>query len=344
MHSSLGMGGTAPSRVVLGILACLLTFVASPGSAKAQGAAKAPAASGEVGLLRRRVEQLEEQLVDIQVTIGTLETLARSGTQGGVGQVAAPVAGGQLTQAPATQSGEQAARIAALETQIRALTAQVEQLSRPGAPNTAREQGATQQFANQQATAAWQGNSNNPPAAGNPLTAPQNPRFGSTTVEPGSSDRIGNFLQQDRTATLDTGRLPPVSGDDPQQKYEAAYGLLLQQEYGAAQQAFADFVGKFSKHPLAGNAQYWLGETYYVRGNTKMRQGRFWPATASLPPVLRHPTACSSWQCRLTVSDRNRRHVLLSVNSARSFPVRRRTSSGARCRSSVASDASECRM
>ncbi|MGI9409861.1 MAG: tol-pal system protein YbgF, partial [Hyphomicrobiaceae bacterium] len=67
----------------------------------------------------------------------------------------------------------------------------------------------------------------------------------------------------------------PVSGDDPQQIYEAAYGLLLQQEYGAAQQAFADFVGKFSKHALAGNAQYWLGETYYVRGQYKDAAGAF---------------------------------------------------------------------
>ena len=51
--------------------------------------------------------------------------------------------------------------------------------------------------------------------------------------------------------------------------------FCCKQEYGAAQHAFADFVGKYSKHPLAGNAQYWLGETYYVRGRYKDAAGAF---------------------------------------------------------------------
>src|SRR5690349_8497881 len=48
---------------------------------KAQEAAQAPApqgGGGDVGL-RDRVEQLEGQLVDLQVVIGTLESLARTG-------------------------------------------------------------------------------------------------------------------------------------------------------------------------------------------------------------------------------------------------------------------------
>ena len=119
MHSSLGTGGTAPSRTILSIVACLLLIlVTGPATAFAQGATKAPAANGEVGELRRRVEQLEEQLVDIQVIIGTLETLARSGAPAGVGQLAAPVGGNQLAAAAPAQSGDQSARIAALETQV----------------------------------------------------------------------------------------------------------------------------------------------------------------------------------------------------------------------------------
>ena len=44
----------------------------------------APGASAQsVGELSRRVEQLEQQIVDMQVVIGTLQTLARSG--GGAG-------------------------------------------------------------------------------------------------------------------------------------------------------------------------------------------------------------------------------------------------------------------
>ena len=273
MQSTLWTGVTALSRSVFGICTILWVLAAGSSAAIAQGGAKPPAANGEVVQLRQRVEQLEEQLVDIQVTIGTLETLARSGATGGIGQ-AAPINNRQLAPSPGGQTGDQSARIAALETQIRALTAQVEQLSRPGAAaNTARQPSAgQQQLSGQQATAAWQANGRETPAAA--PSAGQG--FGATTIQPRSSDRIGNLLQQDRTAALGSSQLPPVSADeDPQQKYEAAYGLLLQQEYGAAQQAFADFVGKYPKHPLAGNAQYWLGESHYVRVRYKDAAGAF---------------------------------------------------------------------
>ena len=51
-----------------------------------------------------------------------------------------------------------------------------------------------------------------------------------------------------------------------QAEYDAAYALLdpAQPRYPQAIQAFNDFLGKYPKHKLAANAQYWLGETYYV--------------------------------------------------------------------------------
>jgi tol-pal system protein YbgF len=42
-------------------------------------------------------------------------------------------------------------------------------------------------------------------------------------------------------------------------------GLLTQANYPAAEQAMRSFVARWPKDPLAGNAQYWLGETFYVR-------------------------------------------------------------------------------
>ncbi|MEI9901566.1 MAG: hypothetical protein WDN31_17255 [Hyphomicrobium sp.] len=83
--------------------------------------AKAPAATptGEDSALQRRVDQLEEQLVDMQVVIGTLESLARGG--GG----AAPAADG----ASYGGGGADGVRIDGLETQLRALAAQVQQLT-----------------------------------------------------------------------------------------------------------------------------------------------------------------------------------------------------------------------
>jgi tol-pal system protein YbgF len=61
--------------------------------------------------------------------------------------------------------------------------------------------------------------------------------------------------------------LPPGS---PEAQYEFAYGVLLQAQrdqtdFGSAEQAMRAFVTQHPNHRLAGNAQYWLGETYYVR-------------------------------------------------------------------------------
>jgi tol-pal system protein YbgF len=58
------------------------------------------------------------------------------------------------------------------------------------------------------------------------------------------------------------GALPAGNAQD---QYNYAMGLLTQANYPAAEQAMRAFVQRYPKDPLAGNAQYWLGETYYVR-------------------------------------------------------------------------------
>ena len=42
--------------------------------------------------------------------------------------------------------------------------------------------------------------------------------------------------------------------------------MLKQLKYEEAEEALQAFLKDYPEHELAGNAQYWLGETYYVRG------------------------------------------------------------------------------
>jgi tol-pal system protein YbgF len=58
--------------------------------------------------------------------------------------------------------------------------------------------------------------------------------------------------------------LPPGPAKD---QYAYAFGLLRQANYDQAEVALAEFLKAHPDDPLAGNARYWLGETYYVRGN-----------------------------------------------------------------------------
>jgi tol-pal system protein YbgF len=68
---------------------------------------------------------------------------------------------------------------------------------------------------------------------------------------------------------------PPGDGSNPKQLYETAYGYLLQRDYGAAEAAFDDFLRRHPSDSLSGNAQYWLGESHFVRGQYKAAAASF---------------------------------------------------------------------
>jgi tol-pal system protein YbgF len=58
---------------------------------------------------------------------------------------------------------------------------------------------------------------------------------------------------------------PPAGGATGDQLYHDAFKMLQDGDYPGAEKAFRTFVQRNPQHVLAGNAQYWLGETYYAR-------------------------------------------------------------------------------
>jgi tol-pal system protein YbgF len=282
--------------------ALLAMLLAAPGFAMAQGfeSEQLPAVKGEKpapqkpgagsasanadgGGLRQRVEQLEGQIVDLQVVIGTLESLARTGGT----QQPAPIrseASGNLG------SGDQA-RLDTIETQIRALTSQVEALANEmraggvqrrsdagvpaGAPDAAPGFGGgnyeTDRFGSTTVTSddkgfapGGRGFSPGGAAPGGPPAASQQPAapstYGSESLPPppgGAPTGVG-----DQVAAAD-----PMAGGSAKEVYETAYGHLLQQDYATAQTGFRSFLKTYPQDPLAPNALYWLGESHYVQRN-----------------------------------------------------------------------------
>ena len=253
-------------RVPQAIAGALMFALACPGVAFAQAEGGAQAKGGGDAGLRQRVEQLEGQLVDLQVVIGTLESLARTG-----GVAAAPV----RSEASGGIAAGDGARLDSMETQIRALTAQVEQL--------ASELRQSQMQRRSDAVA--------PPGFGHEGLETRS--FGSTTVTSAeSADPIGALaadpsfgqapVAQQAPTTYGSEALPSLGGDqlaaaDPmagatgtgnaKQLYETAYGHLLQQDYGSAQAGFSAFLRNHPQDPLAPSALYWLGEAHYVQRN-----------------------------------------------------------------------------
>jgi tol-pal system protein YbgF len=219
------------------------------------GSSDAPKSGGDAQL-RQRVDQLEEQLVDLQVTIGTLESLARNPGSSSSSSSAAP------SRSSSGSSGPDNGRVDTLETQIRALTAQVEQLSdQVRAANSGRRA---------QSTAP----SDAPLAEARPTRPTPTPSFGSTPGRPGVADATQDNDQPPRAAASAPAGLP-TSDPGAKQLYETAYGFLLQTNYGAAETAFDDFLSRYPNDALSGNAQYWLGESFFVRGQFKQAASAF---------------------------------------------------------------------
>lgn len=260
---------------------------AVPGKDESVPAAR-PASEAQ---LRQRVEQLEEQLADMQVTIGTLESLGKSSGGPPPSQGAAP------GRAPlGSGGGVDQARVDSLETQIRALTAQMEQLSEQmrQLANQRRSDATGLQQPTREAAVAGP-RTDVPPYRG-PGGAPADPGamapgFGSTVVRPGvetrEGDPIGRLIDPETPRTASSQPLPPAASQagSPKELYETAYGYLLQQDYGAAEVAFEEFLRRHPGDRLAADAQYWLGETLYV-------QRRFKPAgQAFLRVIEQHKTS-----------------------------------------------------
>ena len=113
-----------------------------------------------------------------------------------------------------------------------------------------------------------------PVPPGTLVPPPDRPGGAGTLTPPGTPQGTPPGLRQPGPDTLNVataGNLrPPSAGELPagsaSQQYNAAFGLLKQPDYPAAEEALKTFVAQHPKDPLAASAQYWLGETYYARG------------------------------------------------------------------------------
>jgi len=201
---------------------------------------------------------------------------------------------------PAVADNRQAAlaaqfevRLAALEGEIRSLTGAIERVGHDAAQNRDRLERLVEdvdfrltsiedQLANLVAALAGGGapivpGANFPAVGNDPAGAPVAAAVvsgGPVQVEAGDDPggagaQVLGALPADRNENLGIQIQPDIldvlPAGTPEEQYAFAYGLLQQFRIPEAEQAFAEFVLVNPGHALTGNAQYWLGETYYAR-------------------------------------------------------------------------------
>jgi tol-pal system protein YbgF len=96
---------------------------------------------------------------------------------------------------------------------------------------------------------------------------PTTPIFGTLTPPgspPTSPEQAAANAGRTAPGTVQPSAAP--SSGSPTEQYNHAFGLLKQADYPSAEAALRAFVEQHPRDPMAGSAQYWLGETYYTRG------------------------------------------------------------------------------
>lgn len=192
-------------------------------------------------------------------------------------------------------------RISELEAQIRQLTGQVEDLSATVTQLRQRldRQASDTDFrltelekakeaapANSAVTAAA-------PAPAAPAVAPGAPPrdLGTIPASPPAAAPVP-LTQPARPAPGAVAAAPAAPAARPgtaKEAYDQAFALIQKQDYPAAEAAFKAFLGAHGSDDLAGNAQYWLGETYYVRGNYQEAAAQFFQGYQKYPKNNKAP-------------------------------------------------------
>jgi tol-pal system protein YbgF len=271
------------------------------------GASIGDARSQDQDAVSMRLDRLEQGLNDVQRQLNN--------------GAAAPSGADSGTPSPAPASGSQAlateVRISNLESQMRDLTGQLEEiqfgvtqvknrLDKMQADDEQRFHALEHPGSGPADTAAP------PPSAGDatPSGTPPDNSGGPTPIAPGASSgdmsqapSASGSLSAPGSASADSGAAaapdqtaaaPKVElpAGTPESQYAYAFNLVRQNDFPGAESAFKQFLDQNPKDPLAGNAQYWLGETYFARNQFQQAAAIFaqgyvkYPKSEKTPNVL----------------------------------------------------------
>jgi tol-pal system protein YbgF len=293
-------------RCLLAVVAGLVMLGLAPG-----------ASAQDLYSMADQLNQLQREVADLQ----------RQVNAGGGVSMGSAVGGGSA-------AASQEIRLQQMDEQIRSLTGQVEQLSYKVQQVTTKLDKLAGDVdyrlnALEQGGGAAPG-AENPPQVAGPAggaaagggTAP------GTAPPPGAKSMVLGTMRTNQPPPQDAGQTaalqpPPavtLPGNTPEEKYNYAFGLLRQASYPEAEQALRSFVQQYPNDKLAGNAQYWLGESFYVRGNYNEAALAFAEGYQKYPTNVKAPQNLLKLAMSLTAMGRKADACKAFDQLARQFP------------------------
>lgn len=127
------------------------------------------------------------------------------------------------------------------------------------------------------------------------MGAPRQEQVGITPLQPNDPPASAPATSSDAASASSDRAIVPADmvqelpADSAASLYDVAFQALREQKYDRAEAGFRNFLQRYSKDPLAGNAQYWLGETFYVRGKFEDAAKIFAQAYKTYPKSSKAP-------------------------------------------------------
>jgi tol-pal system protein YbgF len=286
------------------LLAALLSLAAI-GQASAQSRPVASDPDQE-----KRLQRLEEQIVDLNAQIGTIESMTRGG--GG-----APAGGGY--SGSGGDVGQMESQLKAMSQQLNEIMRRLQRLeSRSGlAPGPADGptygDAAPQQRGNERQGRARpaengtgfsigglddQQDDNGGRLDGRSASNAPQPlqQRGSSGADRDSANRSNAAGGSSSAGTSSGGssrssaagggapvRVATLTSPQAQSAYDQAYNAYNQRNYRAATDGFEQFIQRFPTDPLAGSAQFWLGESAFTGGDYRKAADMFLKTASNYP-------------------------------------------------------------
>lgn len=213
----------------------LLTAVALAGFLLVTPATAAFSQNADTAQLLGRINQLENQI----------QTLSRTVYRGKAGAADAAAMAGQPMDTGAIASLE--VRLSDLEAKQRNMVGQIEQLNHEVRQMKTQVEKTLQDNEMRFQQMEQRGGS----AASN---------TGSSSYNSSGATVQGNLYAEEAPAG-NMGNTDPAN-----RLYDSAFADIRESKYESAESKFSRFMSMYPSHNLAPNAQYWLAETYYVRG------------------------------------------------------------------------------
>ena len=298
-------GADTGPRANLGMRTILYSFIVAASAALAAmalSAAPSSAQTGDARALVTKLQQLERDLI-------TLQRYVYAGWKAPAGADAP-----RPPQAAGTTPGQISrveVRLTELETEIRNLTGQIEEMGFK--IDTAQRRldklvedvdfrltALEADVARSREMAAVEpepgpepGPRTVPAVADEPEAAPADAAAEEEPGQASGANILGTISAADRAA-VDQGAAAAepatlLPQGTPQERYNFAIRLLRQGDWGEAETAFQEFVAAHPDDGLAANAQYWLGETFYVRHDFDNAAAAFLEAYQKYPESAKAP-------------------------------------------------------